>query len=152
MAHAPYTTSTYPYPAAMWDEAAEHLKTPHRGWTTTLLVNPNPTEACSTAKSEMTARGVENTTCLIFDEPFADAWIIRISKLKYIDPRWDEIERKLKDVTKKIALVSIDTEQVSADAVIDMARAAMAERGLTVSIGYSYDPSSAEGLIRVEAV
>lgn len=149
MASYSYTTSVYPYQVAMWDEAAEHLAT-HRGWMTTLLVAPNPTEACTTAKSEMSARGIDNTVCLVTEESFADMWEMRISKLKYLDQRWDNAEVRLKDATKKAALLSIDTTKVAADEVINEARAAMAERGLTVSIGYASDPSSLEGLLRIE--
>lgn len=145
-----YTTSVYPYPEAMWDEAATHLAT-NRGWTTVLLTCPDPPATCVTAKEEMNTRDVPNTFCLVYVDTFSGSHIIRISRLKHIDPRWDDVEDHLLN-HDLVSLAVIDNVTVDAFATIEEARAAMAERGVAVAVGYSAAPGSREGLLRIERV
>lgn len=152
MAHEAYTTSVYPYPAAMWDSAAHHLED-YRGWIETLLVCPDPPAVCNQAMTEMANRGVDHVACLITHDSVIGFWIMRISKLSFLDPRWDDAERRLKeDPQKKATFVVVDTTRDDPNVMIEDARAAMAERGLEVGIGYSSDATSMEGLLRIELV
>lgn len=147
---AAYDTAIYPYPEAMWDEAAEHLAT-NRGWTTVLLTCPDPAATSVTAKQKMDARNVPNTFCLVYVDAFSNSHIIRISRLQYIDPRWDDVEHHLLNHST-VSLAVIDNVTVNANATMEEARAAMAERGIVVAVGYSAAPGSREGLLRIEKV
>lgn len=145
-----YSTAVYPYPEAMWDEAYEHLQT-HRGWSTILLVCPDIAAATEAAEQAMRDRGMEWPTALIVRDAFSTAYTLRIARLVHIDPRWDDVEDHLANHASA-ALLAFDTETYDAGTVTDEARAAMAERGLNVSVGLALDSSSRMAVLRITKV
>lgn len=148
MAYTAYTTSVYPYPAAMWDEAYEHLQM-ERGWSTALMAAPTTTdEAVATAKQEMANRGLEGANAIVFCDTFTSCHCIRVSLLVHLDPRWDEAEEHLKNHST-VAFVIVDQGEAGTD-FMEVSRAAMLERGLNVAVGLSIDPASQQELVRLE--
>lgn len=147
---APYSTAVYPYPEAMWDEAAEVLAV-ERGWDTVLIVCPSDAQAKADAHAAMAARGLPDASVVITPLVLSSSWTIRISTLAKPDPRWDDVEDHLENHATA-ALVVIDTGTVNAAEMVDEARVAMAERGFTVSVGYADDPLTRQGLLRIERV
>lgn len=144
-----YDTSVYPYPQAMWDEAYSHLQD-NRGWMTVLLMcPPDFTAETATAVTEMENRGLSNPKVLIYFEDFSNCCCIRISRMRYIEPRWDDVESHLKN-NKTVGFLAVRTDNVDTNALVEETRAAMLERGLNVSVGFAIDPISNEGLLRIE--